>query len=138
MSKFGWTDQPTGYGIVSRSLHWGMALLFLWQFTSALLHLLARDTPIEDFFWGTHLSVGFTLWCLVLLRGAWGLANLSRRPRHEGPSLLRRGATVGHLALYALMIAEPSLAMARSFGNGRGFRAYGIQVIAPGGSPFQS
>ncbi|KAA3650610.1 MAG: cytochrome b, partial [Proteobacteria bacterium] len=28
-------DSTEGYGIVSKVLHWGMALLILWQFLSA-------------------------------------------------------------------------------------------------------
>ncbi|MBB3951744.1 cytochrome b [Aureimonas jatrophae] len=128
-------DQPSGYGLVTRTLHWGMALLFAWQFTSAILRAVAEDTAIEGFFWSTHYSVGFTLWVLVLLRGAWGLANWSRRPPHEGPPLLARAATLGHLALYALMVVVPTLAILRAAGNGRGFRVYGIQLVAPGGEP---
>ena len=52
--------------------------------------------------------------------------NLQNRPQHQGSAMLRRGATAGHLALYILMIVVPSLAIARAFGNGRGFSAYGV------------
>lgn len=130
-----WTDAPDGYGLVSRLLHWGMALLIVWQFTSALLRVFAEDTAIEAFFWSTHYTVGFTIWWLAILRGAWGLANLSRRPAHEGPAFLRRAATLGHLALYTLLILVPSLAIARALGNGRGFSVYGLQLAAPGAPP---
>lgn len=129
------TDQRAGYGLVSRTLHWSMALLFVWQFVTVFLSAVAEDTGIERFFWGTHYSVGFTLWLLVILRGAWGLSQFRRRPRHEGPPLLARAATLGHLALYALMIVVPSLAILRAVGNGRGFAVYGIQLVAPGGEP---
>jgi len=128
-------DTPLGYGLVSRTLHWGMALLFVWQFTSAILRVVAEDTAVEGFFWNTHYSVGFTLWLLVLLRGAWGLANLRRRPAHEGPALQARAATAGHLVLYALMIVVPTLAILRAAGNGRGLTVYGLQLVAPGGEP---
>ncbi|WP_062014045.1 cytochrome b [Aureimonas sp. AU4] len=128
-------DRPTGYGLVTRTLHWGMALLFAWQFAGAMLHALAERTPVERFVWATHYSVGVTLWALVLARGAWGLANLGSRPRHEGPPLLARAATLGHLALYALMVVVPTLAILRAAGNGRGFSVYGLQLVAPGGEP---
>ena len=88
-------DSPSGYGTVARALHWGMAGLFAWQFTSALLRVVAEDTPVEGFFWSTHYSVGFTLWLLVLVRGAWGLANLRRRPRTEGTPGLAAAAGPG-------------------------------------------
>lgn len=126
-------DTPRGYGSVTRALHWGMAALFAWQFGGALLHVFADKTPVERFMWTTHYSVGFTLWLLVLVRGAWGLANLSRRPPHAGSPAMAAAARLGHLALYALMIAVPSLAILRAIGGTRGFSVYGVQLVAPGG-----
>ncbi len=127
------TDAPHGYGLVTRVLHWGMALLFVWQFASAILRVFARDTAIEGFFWNTHYSIGCTLWVLVILRGVWGLANHRRRPPHEGPPLQARAATAGHLVLYILMIIVPSLAILRTLGNGRGLTVYGLQLVSSGG-----
>jgi cytochrome b561 len=131
-------DTKHGYGIISRSLHWGMALLFVWQFVGAILRVYADDTPIEGFFWSTHYTVGFTLWLLVLARGAWGLANSKRRPEHEGPGIEKHLATAAHFALYVLMIVVPTLAIMRAIGNTRGFRVYGIQLVAQGGEPNQA
>lgn len=126
-------DTPAGYGVVTRALHWGMAALFVWQFTSAILHAVADKTPVERFMWSTHYSVGFTLWLLVLVRGAWGLANFRHRPAYVGPAGMARAAHAGHLALYALMFIVPSLAILRAVGGTRGFSVYGIQLVAPGG-----
>ncbi|WAJ29144.1 cytochrome b [Antarcticirhabdus aurantiaca] len=130
----GLSDTPAGYGLVSRSLHWLMALLIVWQFTSALLRVFAEDTAIEGFFWSTHYSVGFTIYVLAVVRGIWGLANLKRRPSHGG-SLLDRAAPLGHLAMYVLMIVVPFLAILRAAGGGRGLSVYGLQLVAPGGEP---
>jgi cytochrome b561 len=130
----GLSDTPAGYGLVSRALHWLMALLIVWQFASALLRVFAEDTGIEGFFWSTHYSVGFTIYVLAIARGAWGLANLKRRPPHGG-SLLDRAAPLGHLAMYGLMIVVPLLAILRAAGGGRGFSVYGLQLVAPGGEP---
>lgn len=130
-----WADTPEGYGIVSRTLHWGMALLFLWQFTGAALRVVADDTAIEGLFWRTHYSVGFTLWLLVLMRGAWGLSNMRNRPPHAGPPLERKAATFGQVLLYVLMTLAPTLAILRAVGSGRGLTVYGLQLVAPGGTP---
>ena len=54
MSSVTVQDTPYRYGLVSRGLHWGMALLFVWQFTSAALQLFVEATPLESFFWPTH------------------------------------------------------------------------------------
>ena len=73
-------DNSQRYGAISRLFHWGMALMFAWQFTSATAHWLFPDTPFEAFFWGTHYPVGVLLLTLVVLRTIWALANASRRP----------------------------------------------------------
>lgn len=124
----GWKDDPQGYGVVSRFFHWAMAALLLWQFTSAVLRLTAEDTPIEGFFWSTHYTVGFTLFILVLLRGAWGLYNLPNRPSHAGVHF-GRAANLGHAVLYLLMLVIPFLAILRAYGGGRGFAPYGFAIF---------
>ncbi|GGE17044.1 cytochrome b [Aureimonas endophytica] len=125
-------DDREGYGLVTRTLHWGMAALFAWQFTTGIVRVVAEDSPVDAFFWSTHYSVGFTLFCLVVLRGLWGLANLHRRPPHAGPSQERLAASLGQLLLYGLMIVIPPLMIVRAIGLGRGFTVYGVQLVAPG------
>lgn len=124
-------DRPDGYGAISRSFHWMMALLFAWQFVGACLHALNRDWAVSAFFWGTHRDLGFLLLVLVLLRGAWGLANAARRPHHHG--LVGRLASLGHLGLYGLMVFVPTVALLRQFGSGRPFSPFGIPLMAGGG-----
>lgn len=123
-----WMDDARGYGLVTRTLHWGMAALFVWQFTSAALRAFADDTPIEEFFFSTHRQVGALLFGLVLLRGIWGLVNLPRRPRHVGAPLGRAAAT-GEIVLYALMIVVPALGLLRQYGSGRPFTPFGIPLM---------
>lgn len=130
------SDTPQRYGAVSRILHWGMALLFVWQFVSATLHRFAEDTPAEKFFWPGHGTVGLTILWLVLLRGAWGLINLRNRPPHM-PGLAGRAARAGHLALYVLMIVIPLLSVLRVFGRGRELSYLGIQLFGASGEKTQ-
>ena len=124
-------DNPFGYGVVSRFFHWGMALLFMWQFTSVILRVSIKDTAAYGFFWPTHTQVGFALLILVLLRGVWGLLNIRRRPSYQG----RLGgiATLGHILIYALMFAVPALALLRSYGSGRGFSFLGFEIFSSSG-----
>ena len=123
-----WRDNEQGYGYVTRFLHWSMALLFLWQFTSGLLRVIVKDTDIATFFWRTHHSIGFTLFLLVLIRGAWGLFNARHRPAHTR-NLMGRAAQLGHLLLYVLMIVVPALAILRAYGRGRGFQPFGVPLF---------
>lgn len=120
-------DTHNGYGLVSRYLHWLMAILFLWQFISITLRVFAKDTSVYNFFWPTHYQVGFALLLLVLVRGVWGLLNISRRPHKAG--LLGKLAGLGHLVIYALMFLVPALALLRSYGNGRGFSFLGMEIF---------
>lgn len=126
-------DTPARYGRITRFLHWSMAVLFAWQFTSALLRVFAEDSPIEQFFWGTHASTGTLLMALAVARGAWGLINFSRRPA-AGKGMLGLLAAGGHLALYLLMMAVPALALLRSYGRGRGLSVFGVQLFEARGT----
>lgn len=118
-------DSREHYGKVSRILHWGMALLLLWQFLSAAAHFYFEDTAIEAFFWPTHKPLGFLLFILITVRIIWALVNVSRRP----PSI-NWFARLGHAALYLLVLIVPVLALLRQYGSGRSFEPFGIPVFA--------
>ncbi|PVA10625.1 cytochrome B [Pelagivirga sediminicola] len=121
-------DSPDRYGLITRILHWGMAVLFAAQFLSAALHwALPREHPVRDFFWSYHYTLGTTLFLLVLLRGIWGLANLRRRPVHFG--LIGRAAAAGHLAIYVLMVVVPTVRLVAAAGDKRGFSYLGIPIF---------
>lgn len=129
MTALPWMDTPQRFGLVSRVLHWGMAALFLWQFMGMILKVTVGRTVVTGFFVGTHSSVGTLLLALVLVRGAWGLLNAKRRPNPD-PGLLGRLATLGHLALYTLMMLVPALALLRSYGSGRAFAPFGLPLFS--------
>ena len=118
-------DNRERYGKVSRILHWGMAVLLLWQFLSAGSHLLLEDTAVEAFFWSTHKPLGFLLFLLIIVRIVWALANRSQRPPSISP-----GARLGHIALYALMGIVPALALVRQYGSGKPFEPFGIPLFS--------
>jgi cytochrome b561 len=123
----GWRDAPGRYGRISRALHWLMAALFAWQFAGALLYVGLGDTAVTRFVGGSHFTLGFTLFVLVLLRGLWGLANLARRPPH--PGRLGRAAVTGHAVLYLLMAVTPGLALLRQYGSGKPFTPFGLPLM---------
>lgn len=125
-------DTPLAYGTVSRVLHWGMALLFAWQFTGMALKLALGRMPLVSFFVGTHASVGSLLLLLVLLRAVWALVQRPQRPPHQS-GFVGQLALLGHLGLYLLMIVVPALALLRGFGSGKGVRLFGVQLQQPTG-----
>ena len=122
------TDSPDRFGLVSRSLHWGMAALFALQFVSAAAHwALPRENTLRDTLWSYHVNLGVTLFLLVLLRGVWGLLNLSKRPTHVG--LMGYAAKAGHAGLYVLMVIVPAIKIIGSAGGTRGFSYFGVQIF---------
>lgn len=117
-------DSAQHYGLLSRLLHWSMALLFGWQFFTCVVHLLLEKSSLDAFAWATHKPVGVLLLALLLMRLLWALYNRGRRP-----AALNAMARLGHLALYALMLLIPLLALLRQYGSGRAFNAFGITLM---------
>jgi cytochrome b561 len=118
-------DHSERYGFVSRLLHWGMALLMLWQFLSATSHYFFEDTAIESFFWPSHKTLGVLLLLLMVLRLLWALVNVSTRPKSVSTL-----AKLGHWALYLVVITVPILALIRQYGSGRSFEIFGVTVFS--------
>ena len=97
-------DTARRYGTVSRTLHWGMALLFAWMFFTAIVHAVAEKSALDKQLFVTHKQVGSLLMVLVLVRAAWALAH-----RRQRPPELNAAALVGHVAIYTLMFAVPAV-----------------------------
>jgi cytochrome b561 len=121
-------DTPQGYGPVTRALHWTMAAAFGWQFVSAILRVVADETPAQRFFWSTHMSVGAILLALAAVRIVWWFANRRHRPQKDSGALGTAAAT-GQAAMYALMVGVPLLAIVRNYGRGRALDVFGVEVI---------
>lgn len=123
-------DRTDRYGLVTRTLHWGMAVLFVAQFLAAAARLLLpRENAVREALWSYHPTLGMTLFLLVLIRGMWGLANLPRRPPHSGA--LGRAAVAGHVAIYALMIVVPATRILAAAGSERGLAYLGMVIVPP-------
>jgi cytochrome b561 len=102
------TNSADRYGLVSRLLHWLMALLILTMIgIGAYMADLDKEDPLRPQLFAMHKAVGITLLALAVLRLLWILA--SRSP--VLPAALQRWeviltrATTG--LLYVLMLATP-------------------------------
>jgi cytochrome b561 len=101
-------DSAAGWGWVSRTLHWTMAALILFQLgfglymTQAVPDLLARFTLTQ-----LHKSWGFVVFVLAVLRVGWRLLNRTRPPLPPMPRWQVRAAEASHLLLYAFMFVMP-------------------------------
>lgn len=117
-------DSSSRYGLVTRFLHWGMAVLFASQFTSVGARIFAEDSPFDQFMWATHKPVGALLMLLIVLRTIWAALNFSRRP-----ASVSAAASIGHKLMYVLMFAVPLIGLIRQYGSGRAFSPFGLPLM---------
>nr|WP_314764933.1 cytochrome b [uncultured Neisseria sp.] len=122
-------DSSQYYGTVSRLLHWLMVVGFAGILITIALWTIYDGEEWAGALFGIHKSIGFVLLVLIVLRLLWAVMNARKRPPADSVA-----AKLGHLALYALMLAIPVIGMIRQYGNGRGpLKVFGIQVMQ--GSP---
>lgn len=108
-------NTPAGWGTLSRTLHWVMALLLCAQVPigfrmSELYDAAEKDPALKPDLMAAanwHNTIGFLVLALVLLRLSWRI----RSPGPKVPAALaayERGlAHLTHYGLYAVMIAAP-------------------------------
>jgi cytochrome b561 len=102
-----WRNGPDRFGLISRLLHWSMALL--------IIGMLALGTRIADmqpalsnlWLYGLHKSLGLTALALVVIRLVWHVISPPPPPKSPPGTWELRAARAGHWALYALMLAIP-------------------------------
>jgi len=122
-------DTSDRYGLVSRVLHWGMTLLFVWHFFGVACRvLLGRDASLASFMFSTHRPMGTLLFILIVLRLLWVLVERRHRPAYADDTLGRL-ARIGHIAMYVLMLLVPALGLLRQYGSGRGFAPWGVPLM---------
>ncbi|GBD50361.1 cytochrome b [Methylopila sp. Yamaguchi] len=123
-------DSPRRYGLVTRLFHGTLAALVLWQFTIVALYKIFGETPwlngIARF--GPHGYVGLAVLVIAVCRSLWRLSQLRRQPPQERGARGRL-ARLSHLALHALMIVVPALALVRIYGKGKGLEIGGVTLI---------
>ncbi|MCE7031209.1 cytochrome b/b6 domain-containing protein [Lysobacter sp. GX 14042] len=123
-------DSPERYGLVTRLLHWSMAVLVLLQFVKFFERLDGGGGSLVETIAGWHTSVGTLLLVLVLARIAWAFAQRRRRPVND--PALAIFVIAGHVMLYAALLALPVMGLLIMLGGGYGHSAFGIGLFPPG------
>lgn len=108
---------PDAFGLITRLIHWLMALLILAMFALGLRLTSMQPGLSNLWLYGLHKTVGITLLGLVILRIFWHL--VSPPPQPVGPpGWMRTFVKAWHWTLYALMIATPIAGWAGSSASG--------------------
>ena len=123
-------DSPERYGLVTRVLHWSMAVLVLLQFAKFFERLEGEGGAAVAAVTGWHTTIGTLLLVLVVVRIAWAFTQRRRRPVND--PTLAIFVTAGHVAMYAALLALPVLGLLIMFGGGYGHVAFGIGLFPPG------
>lgn len=117
------------YDTLSITLHWLTALLVIALFTSALVWgEIAKGTPLRKELQALHISMGICLAAIVLGRIVWRCTGGQRLGRLQ-PGLAGLLATLGHLALYALLLIQISLGFLFRWAQGEPFEFFGLFPI---------
>ena len=101
------SNSPTNWGSVSKTLHWLTVLLIMAAVTMgwvAELWPVSLD-KINLFVW--HKSIGITILGLVVVRLVWKMLNPVPGAASGISKTNHRLATLGHWALYGILLAMP-------------------------------
>lgn len=124
-------DTKERYGSVSRWLHWGMAVLIVWQMLKFFDRIDDGEHWVGQTLVSWHVSIGALLLLLIALRLLWALSQRGQRPEQDPATALLVHA--GHGLLYLGMVLMPITGIMIMLGNGYGLTVFGIELVAGGG-----
>lgn len=123
-------DTKQRYGLISKLLHWVMALLVGWQFLKFGDRIADGKHWIGETLVPWHVSIGTLLLGLIVLRLIWAVVQRNKRPQPQpGTELAVKG---GHGLLYAGLLILPLSGVLYLVGRGFGLKAFGVQLIERG------
>ena len=118
------------YHVSARLIHWIMALgfVFMWGCGYTMTTLVEEDSPLEEFLFDLHISVGVTLLVLLLARIAIRVAFTPPPLPASIRGLERTAAHLGHAALYALPALVIAAGWAETNFGGHTVQWFGVEL----------
>lgn len=122
-------DTAAGYGVVSRVLHWGMALAIFAMFALGLWMVdLDYYSPYYHRAPDLHRSAGILLLIALALRLLWRLGN-TKPDDHELSYFERRASRLVHWGFYPLLLALMVSGYFISTPDGRPIDVFGLFAV---------
>tara|TARA_R110002096_G_scaffold75662_5_gene178671 strand:+ start:1839 stop:2375 length:537 start_codon:yes stop_codon:yes gene_type:complete len=100
-------NSATHWGLISRLLHWFMAIAIIFMFGLGVTMINMRLSPMKLEMFMVHKSIGILLLGVVIIRVIWRLLNPAPRPSRDLSKVQRITATAAQLFMYVLMICIP-------------------------------
>jgi cytochrome b561 len=118
------------YHAVARALHWTMAGLILVVFALGLI-VDVFPRGVKPLVVEVHKDLGVTILVLLAARLVWRLVRRPPPYRETLSPLIERMSGLGHLGLYALMLAVPVTGLLYLFWRGQGLDLGLFSVASP-------
>lgn len=127
----GLRNSPTTFGLVSRFVHWGTAVLVLCLVPMGLfVSVLPGDSDDRSMFLAAHQSLGLVILVLSAFRLIWLIASPAPQPHQGAPQWEKSAARGAHIALYFLILAFPLSGVLMNLARRDSIDIFGWQAIA--------
>lgn len=119
------------YTMTARLLHWVTALVITLIIPLGVIIGNDWGGPLQNAIYALHQSLGVLLIPLVLARLGHRLANPPLPLPQDIPALQRLAAHMTHVALYALLVAQPLLGWIATSASGAPLTVLGLFALPP-------
>ncbi|MBU3825838.1 MAG: cytochrome b/b6 domain-containing protein [Candidatus Oceanisphaera merdipullorum] len=123
-------DSKERYGNVSKTFHWLMAVLIVWQLFKFGDRIAEGEHWVGQTLVPWHVSIGTLLLVLIVLRLAWVMTQRHHRPAQDPANA--KLVKAGHGLLFAGMLLMPLTGIMVMLGGGYGLKAFGLEIFAKG------
>jgi len=128
-----WRNTKTGFGLLGKLLHWGLALLIFEQIALGLYLANTKIGLSGLYLYGWHKALGMLALAFIILRVFWRLSSFMPEP-HGPDNWQVQMAKALHRLLYLLMLLIPLSGWIASSASGFPMRFFGLfplPVIVP-------
>jgi cytochrome b561 len=119
------------YTVTARALHWVTALVIALMIPLGVIISNDWGGRLQDLFYGLHESLGALLIPLILVRLGHRLMKPPLPLPQDIPALQQFAAHATHLALYALLVAQPLVGWVAISASGETVTVLGLFALPP-------